>query len=207
MVSARTVTASSGKSPIVVSSDNITASAPSRTAFAISETSALVGYGEDTIDISIWVAIITGSPFSLAFSMICFWTTGITYGPISTPRSPRAIIRPSASTIIASILSRAAPFSILAKTGISSPSPCTSSLASWMSSADCTKESAIMSIFLEMPKRISFVSLAVIADRSSWPRGRFTPLPVVSFPPVRILTVTLSESSCSTSERMVPSAK
>lgn len=55
-------THSSGYSPLAVSPDNITQSAPSRTAFATSEISARVARGFFTIDSSIWVAQITGLP-------------------------------------------------------------------------------------------------------------------------------------------------
>ena len=46
-------TASTGYSPTLVSPDNITASAPSRIAFATSEASARVGRGEEIMDSSI----------------------------------------------------------------------------------------------------------------------------------------------------------
>ena len=55
-------TASSGYSPTAVSADSITASVPSRTAFATSLASARVGSGELIIDSSICVAVMTGLP-------------------------------------------------------------------------------------------------------------------------------------------------
>src|SRR5207249_5167232 len=61
------VTASTGYSPTAVSADSITASVPSRIAFATSEVSARVGRGLCTMDSSIWVAMITGIPAALAF--------------------------------------------------------------------------------------------------------------------------------------------
>ena len=55
--------------------ESITASAPSITALATSETSARVGRGFFTIDSSIWVAQITGVPARLHFWIIIFWAT------------------------------------------------------------------------------------------------------------------------------------
>ncbi len=57
---------------MAVSADSMTASVPSKTAFATSLTSARVGVGELTIDSSIWVAVITGRPASTAERMIIF---------------------------------------------------------------------------------------------------------------------------------------
>ena len=53
-------TASSGYAPRAVSPESITASVPSRIAFATSVTSARVGRGEEIIDSSICVAVTTG---------------------------------------------------------------------------------------------------------------------------------------------------
>uniref|UniRef100_A0A1I8I972 Mediator of RNA polymerase II transcription subunit 13 n=1 Tax=Macrostomum lignano TaxID=282301 RepID=A0A1I8I972_9PLAT len=58
-------TASSGKSPLAVSPDSMTQSAPSSTALATSEISARVGRGLLIMDSSIWVAQITGLPARL----------------------------------------------------------------------------------------------------------------------------------------------
>ena len=55
--------------------ESITASAPSITALATSETSARVGRGFFTMDSSIWVAQITGVPARLHFWIIIFWAT------------------------------------------------------------------------------------------------------------------------------------
>jgi hypothetical protein len=51
--------ASTGYRPAAVSADSITASVPSSTALATSETSARVGIGLEIIDSIIWVAVIT----------------------------------------------------------------------------------------------------------------------------------------------------
>ena len=58
-------TAPAGSWPTAVSSESITASVPSSTAFATSVTSARVGSGLETIDISICVAVMTGRPARL----------------------------------------------------------------------------------------------------------------------------------------------
>jgi hypothetical protein len=56
------ITALSGQAPVADSADSITASAPSNTAVATSDTSARVGTGCSIIDSSIWVATTTGLP-------------------------------------------------------------------------------------------------------------------------------------------------
>src|SRR5438094_2575853 len=55
-------TASTGWAPTDVSCDSITASVPSQIALATSEASARVGRFDVTIDSSISVAVITGTP-------------------------------------------------------------------------------------------------------------------------------------------------
>ena len=64
-------TASRGYWPDALSADSMTASAPSNTAVATSETSARVGTGAVIIDSSIWVATTIGLP-SLAPCGSCF---------------------------------------------------------------------------------------------------------------------------------------
>ena len=65
-------TDSTGYLPTAVSPDSITASVPSKTALATSETSARVGRGFSIIDSSICVAVITGLEYSDARRMMCF---------------------------------------------------------------------------------------------------------------------------------------
>src|SRR5207237_4539353 len=65
-------TASTGWAPTDVSWDSITASVPSQIAFATSEASARVGRLEVTIDSSISVAVMTGTPARLARSITSF---------------------------------------------------------------------------------------------------------------------------------------
>ena len=112
-----------GYSPTPVSPDSITASAPSRIALATSDTSARVGVGLEIIDSSIWVATMTGFALSRALSMIFFWRNGTSSAGISTPRSPRATMKPSNAAITSSRFSIAWGFSILAMTGHESRSP------------------------------------------------------------------------------------
>ena len=95
MILAMVATASAGYWPTLVSADSISASAPSSTALATSEVSALVGRGAEIIDSSICVATMTGRALSLARSIARFCTIGTCSSGNSTPRSPRATIRPS----------------------------------------------------------------------------------------------------------------
>ena len=96
------VTASSGYWPEALSADSITASAPSNTAVATSETSARVGTGVVIIDSSICVATTTGLPRRRARRVIVFCRPGTCSSGISTPRSPRATITASATARISS---------------------------------------------------------------------------------------------------------
>ncbi len=93
------------------------ASVPSRMALATSLASALVGRGLRIIESNIWVAVITGLPTALHLAMIIFCTMGTASGGVSTPRSPRATMIASATSMIPSMLSTASGFSILATTG------------------------------------------------------------------------------------------
>ena len=117
MIRAIVRTVSMGYSPTLVSPESITASAPSRTALATSEASALVGAGLVIIDSSIWVATITGFALRRAFSITRFCRNGTSSSGHSTPRSPRATMNPSKALITSSRLSMACGFSILAITG------------------------------------------------------------------------------------------
>ncbi len=78
------------------------ASVPSRMALATSVASARVGRGLLTMDWSIWVAVMTGFPSRRPWSMMRFWTLGTLSSGISTPRSPRATMTPSAAPRISS---------------------------------------------------------------------------------------------------------
>ncbi len=110
-------TASTGYAPIAVSCESITASEPSRIALATSATSARVGREEDTIESSIWVAVIDGRASRPAIRSSCFCTIGTSSTGSSIPRSPRATITQSAERMISSAASTACGFSIFAISG------------------------------------------------------------------------------------------
>ena len=122
MIRAIVRTASIGYSPTLVSPESMTASAPSRTAFAQSEASARVGRGLVIIDSSTCVATMTGLAFWRASSTARFCTSGTCSSGSSTPRSPRATMMPSNVWTISARLSTACGFSILAMTGTIRPS-------------------------------------------------------------------------------------
>ena len=119
---AMVATVMTGYSPTLVSPDSMTASAPSRTAFATSEVSARVGTGLEIIDSSICVATMTGLAMRRASSTACFCTIGTASSGSSTPRSPRATMMPSKASMISSRASTACGFSIFAMTGTLRPS-------------------------------------------------------------------------------------
>ena len=143
MMRAIMLTASMGYFPEAVSAESITASEPSKIALATSEASARVGRGFSVMDSSICVAVITGRRSSLARAIIVFCTTGTRSGFISTPRSPRATITPSAASRIASRFSIASGFSSFAITGTSLPALRINCFASSTSSGRRTKLTAM----------------------------------------------------------------
>ena len=143
MIRSISVTDSTGYSPAAVSAESIRASAPSYTAVATSEASARVGAGLRIIDSSIWVATTTGLPARRAARMIRFCRPGTSSGGSSTPRSPRAIMMPSARSMISSRWSTAAGFSTLT---MIAARPAIRRRASVTSSGRCTKLRAIQSI-------------------------------------------------------------
>ena len=95
-------TASQGYWPMAVSPDSMQASPPSMMALAMSVTSARVGRREFCMLSSICVAMITGFCCRWQAAMICFCTIGMRATSISTPKSPRATITPSAAMTISS---------------------------------------------------------------------------------------------------------
>jgi hypothetical protein len=90
--------------PAAVSADSITASVPSSTALATSETSARVGTGERIIDSIICVAVMVSLFLSRARRIIFFCRAGTAASPTSTARSPRATMMPSEASRISSRL-------------------------------------------------------------------------------------------------------
>jgi hypothetical protein len=118
-------TASTGYAPTAVSAESMIAEVPSRIALATSDASARVGSGRWTIVSSIWVAVIAGFPRSSAARMIRFCSSGTSATPISTPRSPRAIMTPSASSRISSSAATASFSSIFAMSQACDPASST----------------------------------------------------------------------------------
>ena len=88
-------TVSTGYLPAAVSADSITASVPSSTALATSDTSARVGTGAWIIDSIICVAVMVSLLRSRASLIIRFCSPGTAALPTSTARSPRATMMPS----------------------------------------------------------------------------------------------------------------
>ena len=130
---------------MAVSSDSITQSVPSRTALLTSVTSARVGRRFSVIDSSIWVAVITGRPTALARLMRSFCATATRSMGISTPRSPRATMRPSQTSRMASICSTAWERSILATMKGACPRATAASRTARTSSGPCTNDTATAS--------------------------------------------------------------
>ena len=143
MIRAIMLTASTGYLPLAVSAESITASEPSKIAFATSEASARVGRGFSVMDSSICVAVITGRRNSRARAIIFFCTTGTRSGLISTPKSPRATMTPSETRKMPSRFSMASGFSSLAITGVSFPARRIKLFASSTSSGRRTKLTAM----------------------------------------------------------------
>src|SRR6476661_5353171 len=179
-------TVSRGYLPLAVSAESITASEPSRIAFATSLASARVGRGFSIIDSSICVAVITGLRQSAARRITCFCMIGTFSGGISTPRSPRATITPSATSSISSRFagSMACGFSSLAMTHASELCTRTSRFTSRISSAVRINETATMSTPCFRPKSRSFSSFSVREGTLTTAPGRLMPLCSPSSPPL-----------------------
>ena len=88
-------TVSTGYLPLAVSAESITASVPSSTALATSDTSARVGTGLAIIDSIICVAVMVSLLCSRAMRIMRFCSAGTEASPTSTARSPRATMMPS----------------------------------------------------------------------------------------------------------------
>ena len=84
---------------------------------ATSVASARVGREEETIESSIWVAVIDGRARRPAIRSSRFCTIGTSSIGSSIPRSPRATMTVSAARMISSAFSTACGFSILAISG------------------------------------------------------------------------------------------
>ena len=114
-------TVSTGNLPIAVSLLSMTASVPSKMALATSVTSARVGDGFSTMELSICVAVMTGLPMRLHRAMSLFWIMGTSSIGISTPRSPRATMIPFAMARMLSMFWTACHFSTLTMMGTCAP--------------------------------------------------------------------------------------
>mmetsp|Transcript_31571 Transcript_31571/g.91810 ORF Transcript_31571/g.91810 Transcript_31571/m.91810 type:complete len:219 (+) Transcript_31571:652-1308(+) len=191
-------TAFRGKEPPAVSPESMTASVPSRTAFATSETSARVGRGFPVMDSSICVAVITGLPTMLQREIIIFWAMKTWWGGISMPRSPRATMMPSLASRMSSKFSRPSWFSILLMILIPLPSSPRISRMYSTSALDCTKDAATKSTPWGMPNsRMSAISFGWRTGRSTLTPGRFMFLrsPILALFSTRTSTKPLPHSS------------
>ncbi len=206
MMRAMVSTVSMGYCPTLVSPDSITASAPSSTALATSEASALVGRGLSIIDSSIWVATITGLALRRALSMTRFWRNGTSSSGHSTPRSPRATMKASKASMTSSRLSIAWGFSIFAITGSRTPSSRMIRRTSSTSAADRTKDSATKSTDVRSAHRRSSMSFSERAGTLTATPGRFSPLLSLTLPPTSTRVTTSWPSTSVTRSRSLPSS-
>ncbi|OQB00311.1 MAG: hypothetical protein BWY25_01835 [Chloroflexi bacterium ADurb.Bin222] len=173
-------------------------------ALATSLTSARVGVGCSTIDSSICVAVMVNFPLRRARRMMDFWMRGTFSSSISTPRSPRATMTPSAASRMESMFSHAWGFSILATTA-TGLAPIRSRSAR-TSSAVRTKESAIIATSCSSAKARSPRSFSVSEGRLRGTPGRLMPLRSPTRPPVRTCVRTLVASLAMASSTTAPSA-
>ena len=165
------------------------ASAPSKTAVATSETSARVGTGAVIINSSICVATTTGLPARRAARVICFWMPGTASSGISTPRSPRATISASESSMISGRRATACGFSILDR---SSARPRAILRASARSSGRWMKDSATQSTPAASTASRSLRSFSVSAPTGRSVSGRLTPfLSEILVPATTVQTIDL----------------
>ncbi len=135
-------TVSTGYLPAAVSADSMTASVPSSTALATSDTSARVGTGAWIIDSIICVAVIVSLLRSRAIRIIRFCSPGTAALPTSTARSPRATMMPSDASMISSRYVMASARSILAISSARPPAARSSCRAMYMSSLVLGKDTA-----------------------------------------------------------------
>ncbi len=186
-------------------------------ALATSLTSARVGVGAWIMLSSICVATMTGRPYSWQRAINLFWITGTSATSISTPRSPRATMMASDSSMMPSISSSACGFSILVMMGMASsgssiapPAPTSASpylrtpaetpssrrkaLSSRTSFRERTKLSARKSKLRSTAKRVHARSFSVSADVDSSVSGRLIPLLDVIVPPLTTSQTSLRSS-------------
>ncbi len=182
-------TVSTGYFPLAVSAESITASVPSRTAFATSETSARVGTGAMIIDSIICVAVIVSLLRSRAVRIMRFCNAGTAASPTSTARSPRATMMPSLASMISPMAMIASARSILAISIERPPAARINSLAMYMSAPLLGKDTARKSAFIATDVLMSSMSLAVSAGAVNPPPWRLMPLLFDRTPPTRTVVV------------------
>ena len=195
-----------GYLPVAVSAESITASVPSSTALATSNTSARVGIGLSRIDSIICVAVMI-TQFRLRARLIIFFcTAGRLASPISTPRSPRATITASDALIMASRFSSASARSILAMIPPSPPASRNNCRARLISSALRGNETATKSASMSAAVTISALSFSVSASAVNPPPLRLMPLLSDSSPPTSTLQLILGPSTDLTCSTIRPSS-
>ncbi len=155
---------------------------------------------------SICVAVITGLPAWLHWRMMFFWIRGTFSGGISTPRSPRATMMPSAASRMPGKLSTASGFSILAMTLRSDFSRMRISLRPRMSSGRRTKERAMYSMSWPRQNLRSSRSFSVRAATLISTPGRLIPLRSLRVPPLTTRQRTSSSALVRTSSSSRPSS-
>ncbi len=125
----------------------------------------------------------TGFALSRALSMIVFWRNGTSSAGHSTPRSPRATMKPSKAAITSSRFSIACGFSILAMTGRTTFSSRMMRRTSSTSAALRTKLRAMKSTVRCSANRRSSMSFSDSAGTDTATPGRLMPLWLLTFPP------------------------
>ena len=187
------------------SSESMTQSVPSRMALATSVASARVGRRFLAMDSSIWVAVITGLPNRLARAMIRFWRMAISSMGISTPRSPRATMSPSAASSTSSIRSRMEARSTLAMMNGWWPRAAAALRTAWMSAAQLTNDWLTASTPCSRANSMQARSWAVKAEMPRSMPGRLSPFFERRVPPTTTRVCTRSPSTVSTRTWMRPS--
>ena len=162
---------------------------------------------ECTIDSSICVAVIVGLARRPAMASSRFCTSGTSSIGSSMPRSPRAIMIPSAASMISSALAAACGFSILAISGTSAPRSARCSRTGSRSSRRRTNESAKKSSSISRPASISAMSSALTAGSETVTLGRLRPWREATLPPTSTLVTTSPSMTSSTRRRTAPSAR
>ena len=155
---------------------------------------------------SIWVATITGFIFSLQTWMIRFWATGVSATSISTPRSPRATITPSAASTISSRHSKASRFSILAITNAWASIDAKRFFNDATSWADLANDKLMKSISLRAAHRAFSTSSGRIEETDKDTPGRLIPCLDRIVPRTATTHRNRSLVLSITSSEMVPSA-